>query len=261
MDKDFVLNLADSIQAVTNPSTPSSVHELREVVRRLGNKHRDQIYLRCMEGLGREASFREFVMNADRVQTLADAELGKQRLRQSVVGESLPWAVGVVRLFDSGCGVRDRYDNFMGMLAVKSGGKFHAAPLKGIFRLSEKLWLRPTDNPEPHKPFFPRGDCANVFDVVRGMIACANMDVMNMCLALLTACDVRLWHRDQAARGVNILDEDLTTAAEAAGITEKLKILRVKNRLRRPTSSGWADVMIKCVAREGEGARVCNGDR
>ena len=97
MDKDFVLNLADSIQAVTNPSTPSSVHELREVVRRLGNKHRDQIYLRCMEGLGREASFREFVMNADRVQTLADAELGKQRLRQSVVGESLPWAVGVVR--------------------------------------------------------------------------------------------------------------------------------------------------------------------
>ena len=163
---------------------------------------------------------------------------GVQVLRQTVVPKSMPWTAGVVRLLDSACGVRDRYNAFMAMLAVKSGGEFLSAPLKGLFRLSEKLWLRPTHNPEPQKPFFQRGDSANVFDVVRGMIVCANMDELNICLGLLAACD--------ANQGTVTSDGDVT-AAQAAGIEEEIHVLRVKNRFKLPTPSGWADLLIKFV--------------
>ena len=250
-DRAFVLGLADHDQAVHR----SSISELHEVVRRLGTKHRDQIYLRSMEGVGRETGFRQVVTTADRVQALSAERLGDNVLRQTVVTEAMPWAVGVVRLLDSACGVRDRYDAFMTTLAVKSGGEFQAAPLKGLFRLSEKLWLRPTNNPDPNKPFFCRGDCANVFDVVRGMIFCSNMNALNICLGLLVACDVDLWRGLQVARGVTGGDEDLT-AAQAAGIMEELIVLRVKNRFKRPTPSGWADILIKCV---GGGERRLTG--
>ena len=134
----------------------------------------------------------------------------------------------------------------MATLAVKSGGEFHSAPLKGLFRLSEKLWLRPTNNPDPRKPFFPRGDCANVFDVVRGMIMCTSMHALNICLGLLTSCDMDLWCGLQMKRGVT-RDEGDVTAAQAAGIPEELNVLRVKNRFKQPTPSGWADILIKCV--------------
>ena len=236
-DREFVLDLADHNQLV---HAQSSIGELREVVLRLGTKHRDQIYLRRMEGVGRETGFGQLVASADQVQVLALERLGGQVLRQTAVNEAMPWATGVLRLLDSACGVQGRYNSFMETLAVKSGGEFMVAPLKGLFRLSEKLWLRPTNNPDPQNPFFfRRGDCANVFDVVRGMIVCDSMGVLNICLGLLVACDVGLWRRMQVEE-----DEDMT-AAQAAGITEELNVLRVKNRFKRPTSSGWADLLIK----------------
>ena len=242
-DREFVLDLADHNQLV---HAQSSIGELREVVLRLGTKHRDQIYLRRMEGVGRETGFGQLVASADQVQVLALERLGGQVLRQTAVNEAMPWATGVLRLLDSACGVQGRYNSFMETLAVKSGGEFMVAPLKGLFRLSEKLWLRPTNNPDPNKPFFCRGDCANVFDVVRGMIFCSNMNELDICLGLLVACDVDLWRGLQVARGVTGGDEDLT-AAQAAGIMEELIVLRVKNRFKRPTPSGWADILIKCV--------------
>ena len=113
---------------------------------------------------------------------------------------------------------------------MKGGGEFLAAPMKGLFRLSEKLWLRPSTNPDPQKPFFRRGDCTNMFDVMRGMIVCRTMDALNICLGLMSACDANIWRGLQMARGVDA-DEDVT-AAQAAGITEELNILRTKNRRR-----------------------------
>ena len=241
-DRELVLQIADRSQ---EEAYSSSVAKLREVVRRLGTKHRDQIYLRSMEGVGRETGFREFVATAERVQALVVEGLGGQVLRQSVVTDSMPWTVGVVRLLDSAYGVKDRYNAFMATLAVKSGGEFLPAPLKGLFRLSEKLWLRPTPNPNSQSPSFSRGNCANVFDVVRGMIMCTSMDALNICLGLLTACDVELWRGLQAERGVFGAED--ATAAQAAGIREELDVWRVKNRFKQPTASGWADVLIKYV--------------
>ena len=123
----------------------SSLARLREVVRGLGTKHRDKIYLRRMEVICLEPGFEQFIDNADRVQALALQALGGQVARQSCVPEGIPWASGAIRLLDSACGVRGRYNDFMSILAQKSGADFHSAPMKGLFRLSEKLWLRPME--------------------------------------------------------------------------------------------------------------------
>ena len=248
-DRDTVLNLADGTIAVTDdhgssthPS--SSVGELRDVLRSLGTKHRDHIYLRRMEGVGRETGFQQFLETADQVQAAAAKEMEGTVMRQASVPKwgVVPWGEGVLRLLDSACGVRDRYSDFLATLAAKTGAEFLSAPLKGLVRISGKLWLRPSTDPDAQQTLFRRGDCANVFDVVRGMLVCSTMDLLNICLGLFAACDPDLWH--------DINESDLgggVTSAQAAGITEEINVLRVKNRFRNPTSSGWADLLIKFV--------------
>ena len=75
-DRQLVLDLADQDQPIGGG--PSSINELREVVRRLGTKHRDKIYLRCMQGGGNETGFQQLVTTADQVQHLAVAAQGGQ---------------------------------------------------------------------------------------------------------------------------------------------------------------------------------------
>merc|ERR1719230_1734019 len=113
----------------------------------------------------------------------------------------------VVTLLDSACAVHDRYQTFVATLATKSGAEYMPAPLKGLFRISEKLWLRPTRNPDPQKPFFPRGDCANVCDLVRGMIVCSSMHIVNICLGLLAACNTNIWRGLPVARSATGKDD------------------------------------------------------
>ena len=158
-DHSTVLHLADSNTAATDNSiavtddqagggadgahagptvdttrTLSSVEELRDVVRRLGTKHRDRIYLKRMEGVGRETGFGQLLETADRVQTAAAKGMDGTILRQASVPEwgAVPWAERVMFLLDSACGVRDRYGDFMTMLAEKAGAEYVAAPLKGL---------------------------------------------------------------------------------------------------------------------------------
>ena len=123
----------------------------------------------------------------------------------------------------------------MQVVAEKSGAKFHPAPLKGVFRLAEKLWLRSV-----HDTAFPQGDCSNVFDVVRGMLVCPTIGALSVCTALLASCDEML---DRVLRG-NVDELDIP-AAQAAGITTNIRVLRAKNRFARPTPGGWADLLIK----------------
>ena len=139
-DWQLVLDLADQDQPTGGPS---SINELRKVTRRLGTKHRDKIYLRCMAGVGHETGFQQLLTTADQVQHLAVAGQGGQ-VRQTVVSDAMPWPMRVVTLLDSACAVDDRFRDFMATLATKSGGEYMPSPLKGLFRMSEKLWLRPT---------------------------------------------------------------------------------------------------------------------
>ena len=194
----------------------------------LGTKHRDSIYLLRMESVGREPGFREFVDWVDLMEAKAKQLLRSKQLRQHVASGS-SWTLKVARLIDSASRVRYRYNKFMAVLAEKCGAVFQPAPLKGLFRISEKLWLRSL-----HENEFPRGDCANLFDIVRGMLVCPNTGVMNVCASMLVSCD-------------KILDVVLRTdnAAQASGIMTEIQVLRTKNRFSCPTQGGWADVLIK----------------
>ena len=91
---------------------------------------------------------------------------------------------------------------------------------------------------------FVRGDCSNVFDVVRGMLICDNVGELNTALGLLAACDVLLTKELRVLDGI---DNNDITAAQAAGIIEQISVVRVKNRFWTPTASGWTDILIKCV--------------
>ena len=124
----------------------------------------------------------------------------------------------------------------MMVVAEKSGAVFHPAPLKGVFRMTEKIWLRSVHKSEVFQP----GDCANVFDVVRGMLVCPNVGVLNVCATLLVSCDHTL---DQLLH--EYVDEVDIPAATAAGIHTKIRVFRAKNRFRHPTASGWADALVK----------------
>ena len=76
------------------------------------------------------------------------------------------------------------------------------------------------------------------------------MDLLNICLDLFAACDPDLWygiHKRDLGGGVTSAQAAGITSAQAAGITEEIRVLRVKNRFRNPTSSGWADLLIKFV--------------
>ena len=83
-----------------------------------------------------------------------------------------------------------------------------------------------------------------MFDVVRGMLICNSVGELSTALGLLAACDVSLTRELRAMDGID--DNDMT-AAQAAGITEQISVVRVKNRFWTPTASGWTDILIKCV--------------
>merc|ERR1719409_2027490 len=84
------------------------------------------------------------------------------------------------------------------------------------------------------------------------MLVCSVMDALNICLDLFAACDPDLW------REVNDNDlDDAVTAAQAAGITEEIHVIRVKNRFRNPTSSGWADLLINFTFVSDPDQHVC----
>ena len=238
-DRDCVLRLAKQSEtdSLSGPSNSSSLSQLREVVTQLGTKHRDSIYMLCMEGVAREPGFCEFVEFVDRLQSDAAGFMGSMQLRQRVVPKTnaVSWADSVVTLLDSANGVRSRYNAFMQTVAEKSGAEFQPAPLKGVSRLAEKLWLRSVHDTE-----FPQGDCTNVLDVVRGMLVCSNIGVLNVCTSMLASCDEMLDRRLHV--GENAAD---IAAAEVAGITTRIRLMRAKNRFGCPTPGGWADVLIK----------------
>ena len=253
-DRRCVLELASNSDNCSPPSNSSPLEQLRGVIRKLGTKHRDAIYLLRMESVGREPGFREFVAFVERLLE-ASRLLGSDQLRQRVVPRadiqpSVVWTENVVTLLDSGSGVHPLYNDFMQVLADKSGAMFHPAPLKSPYRLAEKLWLR-----RVHDPEFQQGDCSNVFDVVRGMLVCPNVAVLSMCATLLASCDETLnWGLQPDADKTdspNALEPDTNDpevpAAQAAGIRTAIRVLRVKNRFARPTPGGWADVLIKWV--------------
>ncbi len=69
--------------------------------------------------------------------------------------------------------VQGRYNRLMAMVALKTNTQFHAAPMKGLLRICEKLAMAPECN------------VGAVLDVVRGAIECPSFSMMMNVLRLL----------------------------------------------------------------------------
>ncbi len=69
--------------------------------------------------------------------------------------------------------VQGRYDRLMAMVASKTNTQFHAAPMKGLLRICEKLAMAKECN------------IGAVLDVVRGSIECPSFSMMMNVLRLL----------------------------------------------------------------------------
>ena len=119
--------------------------------------------------------------------------------------------------------MQNRFDGLLALLAARTRATVMRAPLKGLWRSFEKLLLRPK----------PSLDCSELCDPLRGALEGVDFNVLTFALEMLTYLDVELGDPDKCG-GIDL---------EMYGI----RLLRIKDRFRKPTSGGWADALINFV--------------
>lgn len=132
--------------------------------------------------------------------------------------------------------VKERYDVFMSQIGKKSGGTYIPAKIKHIYRALEKMFLL-GQNPLTQ---------ATVLDMVRGLLEFDSMEKMQKALEYIFACDDRF--REGRQGGAYFA---------AASDLSKVKVCRVKDRMAKPTSGGWADAMINFSFVDDVNEHVC----
>lgn len=136
--------------------------------------------------------------------------------------------------------IEARYQRFMTMLSRKTSRSEHytAVARKNPFRAMEKVGLALA--PEQWL-------ASRVKDILRGAQVMADVAEGLQLLELMVACD-QSEAADSTQRGWN---------AKAAGITEEICIVDVKNRWETATSGGWSDVLITFHFADDPAKHVC----
>ena len=134
--------------------------------------------------------------------------------------------------------LKPRFDEFVEAVATKCGAKHSTPPLKGAWRAIEKMALR-VESEEGECGALKEGplDATPLCDVLRGSLQCEDFTMLVTALELLEA-----------------LDSELGDPAQARGLTQRIRLLRIKDRFAAPTSGGWADVLVNFVF-EGDAAK------
>jgi hypothetical protein len=213
------------------PAVQTYIAECVEAARSLVKEMRDQyhgvrrshlvLYKDTLDQIQKEASFPELQRRSEAL--VADCVKLKRPQVQSCNTIS-----GLYRTAEA---VAERYNKLLGLVGDKIGAIFHKAPRKGLARITEKLGLTPGEN--NWKP-------ERISDVVRGAIECKDFTTMINALRMF---------RD--------LDTGLCVTGETGGIAEKICITRAKDRFGKPTSGGWADIMLNFHFENDEGVHVC----
>jgi hypothetical protein len=124
-----------------------------------------------------------------------------------------------------------RFDKFVEDVATKCGAKHSTPPLKGAWRAIEKMALR-TESAGVKCGALKEGplDATPLCDVLRGSLQCNDFTMLVTALDLLKA-----------------LDSEFGDLEHARGMTQRIRLLRIKDRFTAPTSGGWADVLVNFV--------------
>jgi hypothetical protein len=125
--------------------------------------------------------------------------------------------------------IKERYETVMTNLINKiiatnetiSKGdiRFTAAPVKKLQRVVEKSMLKPT---------IP-GDASRTFDIVRGMVICKNVNII----------------------------EKLVNALTGLHKQGKIKRVRLKDRFNNPSAGGWRDYMDNIIICGDKNMHIC----
>jgi hypothetical protein len=179
------------------------------------------IYADVLEQVRQEPTFPELQRRSDKL--VADCEKIGRRQEQC--------ADTVSGLLETGQAVQQRFNVLVDTIASKTGAKFHTAPRKGLFRIFEKITLTPGPN---------QGRPEKICDLVRGALECDNFITVQSVLRLM--CD---------------LDGDLKITGETGGIDDRICITRCKGRFGKPTSGGWADIMVNFFFENDDQQHIC----
>ena len=125
-------------------------------------------------------------------------------------------------LYTHGAKLKAKYDDFVRLIAEKTGAVARSAPLKGAWRAIEKMVLRPSHVPGGEL------NASSCCDCLRSSLICKDFTVVNSVVELLE------W-----------LDQELGDEAYTDGIDSEFRIclVRTKCRFSTPTSGGWADLL------------------
>ena len=132
-------------------------------------------------------------------------------------------------LFEHAAKRKQKFDQFLALIARLTGANAQAAPLKGGWRALEKMVFQA--GREKGGPL----DASRLCDVLRGALNCKSFVEVVSVVDLLMLLDTSLSDAEDATR------------AESVDAQFHIRMLRVKDRFNTPTSGGWADLLINFV--------------
>lgn len=197
------------------------------------------MYESALNGIKVQPQYAPFMDRADQLAL----SIQKSRRRESKIGDgeytkkTQKGGLNIFSLYVEAHNVKQRYEHLLENLANRTGAVYMHAPMKKPLRVLEKAMIETArvvtvDGMNSARCW----DTSCVLDVVRGALSFSSMNEMLMCLELLCATTTN----KDALKEAN----DRGWNAKAAGIEEKLDIVRIKNRFKEPTSGGWSDTLI-----------------
>jgi len=175
----------------------------------------------------RDPTFPEFLSVAQGLQEKLTARDGECVQEKPIGGGALDFAT----LRSQAGQLEPRFDEFVKAVATKCGAKHSRPPLKGAWRAIEKMALR-VESAGGKCGALKGGalDATPLCDVLRGSLQCKDFTMLVTALEELKA-----------------LDSEFGDVAQARGLTQRIRLLRIKDRFAAPTSGGWADVLVNFV--------------
>jgi len=131
----------------------------------------------------------------------------------------------LVPLYHHAAAAKPRFDEIMTKLTADVGLLFQTCSLKKLFRVVEKIAMRPRHL---------RWACDNIYDVVRGCVVVKDLA--------------------EAHKFMKIIFTTMNTEEEPQKL---VKISYVKNRHDNPTSAGWADIRMNVFLQEDQNKHQC----
>jgi len=233
-----VLLLARQMFASVVPLIAASDEAQRALLDMFEERKRGSLtqYRAILTRTQRDTTFPEFSGVSKRLQQKLAARHGECMQQRPGGGGILDF----VELRSQAGKVKPHFDAFVTALATKCGAEKSAAPLKGAWRAIEKMALRVESTGEKCGALKDGPlDAAPLCDVLRGSLRCKDFTMLLTAFELLEA-----------------LDGEFGDVAHARGLTQRIRLLRIKDRFSAPTSGGWADVLVNFVFEDDEAKHV-----